>query len=456
MPREKYFFINPPSKKGRKLIRNFDCATESKGNYLYQPYDFLLLSAQLEEYEFELVDAIAENLSENTIFSKCDNAKMFVVALADTNWEEDFEFVKNLRKLFPETPILVFGDSFIEKNARDEIESYVNGILANPIEVNLKNLDLKNGYVDSSTYNRSNLKQAVKISIDLPKHRKFLLKKYGWPFSRYKEYTTVFTAWGCPYSCSYCVVAKFPNMYRDYREVIGELENLKEIGIKEVYIGDRSFGLPRENVIALMKEMIKRDLRFSWSTYFHPNQYDEELLDLMKKSGCHTIIIGIETYNFKSLKKYGRHLKIERFNKLIDHAKKIKMQVCGDFIIGLPNETKSDIEKTIRLSKKLGIDYASFNIAAPLAGSSLRHDAIEDGRIKMGDEKHFDSFGYSKVLPNGALSEKEILALRNKAVRQFYFRPSYLIRRLLSITSFEHFLIQAKEMVSIAKKTNDL
>jgi len=459
----KTIFINPPSEKGRKLIRNFDCATESKGDYLYQPYDFLLLSSHFEDEEFELIDAIAENLNFQQTMSFIDQRQVnyFIVAMADTNWSEDFNFLRHLRERYPQKAIFVFGDAFIDKNTIELIKKYANGVFSNPLEISIETLDSARfddwiseaGFVSENTYSRSDLKKPKQVSINYPKHHRFLLKNYKWPFSRHFKYTTVFTAWGCPYSCSYCVVAKFPNIYRPYEEILSELDNIKSSGLKEIYMGDRSFGLPRSNTIKLLKGMINRKYNFSWSTYFHPNQYDPELLELMKQSGCHTLIIGIESHNFKSLKKYGRHMKEDRFYALLKHAKKIGIDICGDFIIGLPNETREDIHKTIKLSKELNIDYASFNIAAPLAGSSLREEAKKDGRIAPGEENHFDSFGYHKVLSNGVLTGEEILNLRNQAVKDFYFNPRYLFKSLFRIHSLEHLTIQIQEMLQILLKT---
>jgi len=459
-------FINPPSAVGRKLIRNFDCATESKGNYLYQPYDKLLLSSHYEANQFVLFDAIADKMSQVELFEclKEHKIKYFIVSVADTNWIEDKEFLQKLHSIYPDRPIYAFGDSLIEATSREELHGIISGVLSNPLELNVEELEnhIKekgnqwfqgSGFVKEDTYSRVDLKKPIEININIPNHQKFLHENYRWPFSRYFKYTTVFTSWGCPYSCSYCIVAKFPNTYRNYRNVLEELRHIKTLGLNEIYIGDRSFGLPRSNVIQLLKAMIEEDFNFSWSTYFHPNQYDPELLELMKRSGCHTLIIGIESHNFKSLKKYGRHMKEDRFYGLLKHAKKIGIEICGDFIIGLPNETKEDIHKTIKLSKELDIDYASFNIAAPLAGSSLREDAKKDGRISPGEENHFDSFGYHKVLSNGVLSGEEILKLRNQAVKDFYFNPRYLFKSLFRIHSFEHLIIQVQEMLQILFKT---
>lgn len=463
---EQVLFLNPPSRLGRKLIRNFDCATESKANYLYQPYDKLLLSSHYESNEFTLIDAIADKKTKSEVFDEIANLKItyIILSLADSNWSEDFEFLKDLKEKYYNKPIYVFGDSFIEERAQNLVKPLCSGIISNPLEINRKDLELhiKNnntdwylgpGFVNASTYDRTDLKKPVHVEIKTPKHEKFLSSSYRWPFAKHFKYTTVFTAWGCPYSCSYCVVAKFPNLYRGAEEVLSELKEVKKQGIKELYIGDRSFGLPRQNAIKILRGMVEEDFKFSWSTYFHPNQYDPELLEIMKKSGCHTLIIGIESKNFKSLKKFGRHMKEDRFFPLLEHAKSLGIEICGDFMIGLPGETRSEILETIRFSKELNLDFASFNIAAPLAGSSIRSSAIERGEMSKDDDKHYDSFGYHKALGNGVLDGDELVKLRNKAVLKFYLSPKYLLKRILKTRSFEHFFIQLQEMLQMFKKT---
>lgn len=456
-------FINPPSLAGRKLIRNFDCATESKGNYLYQPYDFLLLSAHVgSSFQLHLIDAISDKRDLDYCVSNTTKLtpSIVVIAVADSNWEEDFQFIKFIRKSLPNSKLIIFGDSFVDPISVNKIKTFVDGILHNPIHINFKEIDdfpkdkwiNLDGFIRADSYSRIDLKKPIESRIPSPKHSLFLNTNYRWPFAQHFLYTTVFTAWGCPYSCSYCIMAKFPNYYRPAQDIFEELEYIKSLGLKEFYMGDRSFGLPRDNIFKLLNKMIEKKINLKWSTYFHPNQYGFELLELMSKSGCHTIIIGIESANLKLLKKFGRHTKPDKLQNLLIHAKKLGIKVCGDFIIGLPGENSKDVLDTIDLAVNSGIDYASFNIAAPLAGSEIRSEAVKDGRMQPG-ENHFDSFGYEKILGNGIMSGQELLILRNYAVRKFYFRIGFLIRALFKIKTFPQFIIQVQEMLQLFKKS---
>ena len=459
-------FINPPVQPYRKIMRNFDCATESKGNYLYQPYDFLLMSSKIpKSWNLKFIDAIAncenfENINEQLVSF---NPQVIVCAIAATNKTQDFDFLKNLKNMFSESYLFVFGDLFIDDSAVKEVESLVDGIFTSPVMFDfeiLSKIETKsdftasyhNGLRNNQFYKRSDLKNPNQIKLRDVRHDLFKHPAYRWPFSTRFNYTTIFTAWGCPYSCSYCILNKFPNYWRHYEEILDEMDYVKQLGIKEIYIGDRSFGLPLKNILSLLRGMIERKFNFTWSTYFHPNQYTPELLDLMKKAGCRTIIVGIESKNIKSLKKFGRHVREDQFSSLIEHAKKINIEVCGDFIIGLPDESEEDINQTIQYSIDLEIDYASFNIATPLAGSSFRSMAIEAGKIEA-NEGEIDSLGKNKVISLSNVSSQQLIRLRNKAVIRFYLRPIYLLKRVLNISSIEHFYIQAMEALLLIRKS---
>src|SRR4051812_11200247 len=131
-------FVNPPILPFRKIMRNFDCATESKGNYLYQPYDLLLMSAKVPaDWDFAMVDAIAEPRSSGAVLAELKSAApaLVVLAMADTNWDQDFAFLRALRDELPEARLLVCGDSFEEPLACKEVEGVCDGVIDNPLDV---------------------------------------------------------------------------------------------------------------------------------------------------------------------------------------------------------------------------------------------------------------------------------------------------------------------------------
>ncbi|MBI5724794.1 MAG: B12-binding domain-containing radical SAM protein [Planctomycetes bacterium] len=455
---------NPPSSGKRRIIRNIDCAIESKGHYLIQPYDLMLLSGCFPPgCPMSLVDATADNLPAGRAIERISRARpdIIIQALSEVLWSNDLDYLRLLRARFPQALILVLGDALIEENCVAAAMQWADGIIASPLDLDvgailqaqpgrlgqagrIEGLRHERFYEDVS-------KKPRERTINLPRHKLFQKSGYRWPFSTRLRYTTVMTAWGCPYRCSYCTDARFPFVYRPWQGVLDELQTVKKMGISEVYFADKSFGLPRDNILNLLGEMVRRRMNFSWSTYFHPSQYEPEFLNLMARSGCHTIVIGVESANIESLRRFGRNVTAEQISGLVRHAHELGMNVCGDIILGLPDETEQDVRASIALAVALKLDFASFNIATPLPGSSIRRQAVAEGRMAE-DEHHFDTLADGNIIGSNKLSALQLVALRKLAAREFYLRPGYLLRRLAKLRTFEQFVIQVHEAFEVLTK----
>lgn len=445
----KVLFINPPHSKKGKIIRNISCSYESKGNYLFEPQDFLLLSSAFpsEIYELKLYDFIAHPLKDEEIWNTIDReqADLIILMMADCLWSEDLQFLKKLHEHFSKT-IWIAGDALLEEENRKEVQSFAQAYIPHPFFLKIETPLEKSQGILSLTLPPVYSDQKI-IDHLSPRHELFIDRVYRWPFAHHKLYTSVFTNWGCPYQCKYCINSSFPFHRRSLSDIKTELIKIKELNIKEIYIGDRSFGFPKKETIDFLKMMIDEKFNFSWSCYFHPLHTDEELLDLMKKAGCHTLILGIEDHKQENLENYSRKLPSEILPKLFTYAKKFQLELCGDFIFGLPHQNQADLEKLIDYSLTLPISYASYNLLAPLPGTILRKEIG-----KRQDSRNYDSLGKQKVFSYGKIPEEELLKLRNKAILKFYLRPSYLLKRLCSIKSLEQFLIQFEEMLFLFKK----
>ena len=445
----KVAFINPPTPNNRKFTRNIGCAAESKGNYLLKPNDFCLLSAVLQKScDLHWFDCVSNELSGIELIEKLKDQGEFdilILCMIDVLFDFDFDFMMKLYQEFKCTKIFVMGDAFIEEEAFEKVNDYIEGVIVEPMLLNAeefvnydKEKPLISGLRGKKHYEIVD-KRPREVSIGTPAHKIFIDDYYQWPFSNYKTYSCVTTAWGCPFSCSYCTASSFPLHYRNSKEVITELDYLKELGVKEIYFTDLSFGFPRKNILMLLDSMIVKSYGFSWSCYFHPSAFDKKLLFKMKEAGCHTIIIGIESKDAKILSQYGRMIKPELIHKLLSYAKHIGIKVCGDFLIGLDGQDRAEIEASILYSKRLGLHYASFNIAAPLPGTSLRKKAKRLGLLKGVGSKGCDSLATDNVISLGEFSESDLLKLRKKAVFSFYLRPSVLISTLCELNSPRHF-----------------
>lgn len=454
-------FINPPTPGFRKITRNCDCASESKGNYLLQPFDFLYLTSKIApEFEFTFIDCVANSYTLDQTIEQVQTLRPthIVTAIVDLCWESDFEFLKTLRSLFPESYLFAFGDVLVEESNRLQVLEFADGVIDDAFLFDLSqtfcpkeqlNIEQIRGVSNTPTRPRTDKSPRPAYFPFIPNHKAIQHQNYRWPFSRHLTYTSIATNWGCPYSCSYCIDSLFPFHFRPAEELYLELKTLRDLGIKELVITDKSFGQPRENTLKFLESM--KDFSFSWSTYIHPKQCDQKLMTAMKEAGCHTIIIGIESDKSDHLKLYNRNTNKQTIAEAIFNARKVDLDICGDFIIGLPNQTYQDALDVITYSLTLDISYASFNIAAPLPGSSIKQMALQEGRMSQSDH-HYDSVGNIRVLPTLHLSAKELKKLRAMANRRFYLRPKILWQRFKRTQSIEHFHLQFLEGLQLFLK----
>lgn len=229
-----------------------------------------------------------------------------------------------------------------------------------------------------------------------------------------------------------------------------ELKKLKSLAVNELFIRDQTFGANKKRAIELCEAMIKEKFNFSWTCFSRVDVIEENILDLMKKAGCHTIMFGIESSNENILREYKKNTSIQQIKQAVDFCNKLEIRTVGTFIIGFPGETKESILKTIDFAKSLNLDYASFNVAAPLFGAKFRKEVIGKG---WADEKdiEMESAKSKPIWKNQQLSNEEIWLLHKKAVRSFYLRPRYLLKRLLALKTTEEIRQTIKEAMSLFK-----
>ena len=248
----------------------------------------------------------------------------------------------------------------------------------------------------------------------------------------------IITTRGCPYSCIYCsapITAGKRMRYRDPVKVVDGIEMLiKDYGVKEIQIEDDNFTMTRAHTVAVCEEIIKRNIRIDWSL---PNgvridRLDPELLQLMKKSGCYQMSLGIESGNQRILDLIKKRLNKKVVRKTVNEIKKVGIEAIGFFIIGFPTETKEEIEETINFACSLNLDRAHFTKATPLPGTELYNIWVRE----YAPEKNIDwkTFNYYQFNANWSkCSTKDISKLQSWAFIKFYFTKLRFLKVILSL-----------------------
>lgn len=436
-------FVNPPGP--RYLYRGTVCTYLSKARYVWKPKDFLLISGRIPPgWDAAFIDAAIRRLSaEETLrLSAAERPDRIVMAMSSISWAADLAFLKRLRETLPGRHLTVFGEVLLETAYAEQARPHCDALLFNPVAY-----DVEAG--EMAPQEREARKAGAPVVLHTPRHALFDCWRYRWPFNRHLRYAAVYTQYGCPYSCSYCTESITSVAWRPAEGVLEEMRRLKSDGYRELHLGDASFGFPKPNTVALLEGMAREGFGFSWSCYTYPGLVDRETLSLMKRTGCHTLVIGVDSADTDLLRKYGRRLGMDRLRLFLSDCHELGIDVCGDFILGFDEDTEESIRNTVDLALTSELAYASINIATPLFGSSLREKARLENRLD-GRADGYDTAG-NTVLGNGRIAPERLRAIRREANLAFYFRPGYLWRRLRTIHGPEHLLIQTMEATALVE-----
>ena len=240
---------------------------------------------------------------------------------------------------------------------------------------------------------------------------------------------------GCPNNCGFCGTGNIHGRRLRKRSVgnlIAEIEYLyKRYGTKEIFFEDDNFTWDREFVKDFCGRIIEADfdILFSLPNGVCIDTLDEDTLRVMRKAKFYSFAVGIESGSERILRRMGKGADFDMMASRIDLAKKHGFYVTGFFIIGYPGETRDDIFATIQYAKKLKIDKAAFSKYIPLPGTASYDELIQ------GDElsgwRHFEAMSVRDIpySPKG-ISKDELKGYISKAVKEFYFRPSLILKHI--------------------------
>lgn len=325
---------------------------------------------------------------------------------------------------------LIFADickNFRNKKVLENIKGTIirNGLKINKPEEYIKNLD------------------------DLPFPARHLL-----PMDKYLKHpqnsianirnktTEIITSRGCPYNCIFCSIhCVWGKKWRarTAKNVVDEMEQLiKKYGIKEFRFFDDNISWDKKRMMEICDEIIARKLDIKWDT---PNgvaisTLDEQVLEKMKKSGYYRIVMGIESGSEKSLKFMRKPLNLKKAREIIKICNKLGIWTWSTFVIGFPEETKEDIDKTIEFAKSSGLNFVTFYIAQPYQGTEMYDIYKKEGLLKEGLKT--ESSVTDTKYDTKYFSASQLKDLQKKAY--FEFIKARIIRYLNPIKFYKEFL----------------
>lgn len=201
-----------------------------------------------------------------------------------------------------------------------------------------------------------------------------------------RRFAPVITSRGCPAQCAFCSAHKvWGSRYRvrSVDNVLKEMRLLKEAyGIEEIMFEDDNVTANPKRAKELFRRMIDEKLGFVWDT---PNgvgvwSMDEEMIDLMKASGCVNLNFPVESGSQEVLDKIIRKpIKLAKVKELIRYCKKIGLNTGMFLVVGMPGEKISDIWRSFRYAVECRCFTPLVSVATPYPGTKLFDECMEKG-----------------------------------------------------------------------------
>jgi radical SAM superfamily enzyme YgiQ (UPF0313 family) len=245
-------------------------------------------------------------------------------------------------------------------------------------------------------------------------------------------YASIYTSLGCPYKCSFCCInAPFDaNRYRmrSPAAVVREIDRLHgTYGVKTIKIIDEMFVLNERHVLGICDLLIERDYGLNIWAYARVDTVKPTMLDRLKRAGIRWLALGIESGSAHVRDGAEKTLRGDDIVGIVRQIQEAGIRVAGNFIFGLPDDTRETMQQTLDLAVALNCEYANFYSAMAYPGSALYTQAVAKG-LSLPEKWS----GYSqhsidcRPLPTDHLTAAEVLQFRDDAFHAYFSGARYL------------------------------
>jgi anaerobic magnesium-protoporphyrin IX monomethyl ester cyclase len=239
-------------------------------------------------------------------------------------------------------------------------------------------------------------------------------------------YASIYTTLGCPFKCSFCMINVFQhaNTYRRRTpaKVVEQIDRLyREHGVKTFKIADEMFVLDTSHYMSVCEGLAKlpyADELNIWA-YARIDTVKPGTLRLMRRAGIRWLALGIESGSAHVRDGAEKHLDDEEIREVVSIVHANGINVIGNFIFGLPDDTHESMQATLDLAKTLELDFANFYSAMAYPGSKLFDQARAEDLPESWSGYSQHSFD-TRPLPTATLTSAEVLSFRDRAFLDFF------------------------------------
>ncbi len=357
----------------------------------YPPLGILCVSAYLEE------QGIKHEVYDTTFSTKKDFKKylhenkpsiigIYVNLMTKPNVLEIIQYIKTN---FPQCTVILGGpevrysaENFLKHRAdyivlgegEETMTELLHVLKTKGIVESIAGLAFIDGGKFVQTPEREKIKDLDHLPIPNRKKIDLSLYLHAWEKHHGKNAISVSTMRGCPYTCKWCSRAVYGLSYRrrSPEKVVEELEWIKkEYNPDSLWFVDDVFTISHKWMEGFQAELKKKNLLIPYECITRADRMNEEVINMLKETGCFRVWIGAESGSQKVIDLMDRRVDVKQVREMILLTKKYGIETGTFIMLGYPGETEEDIEETIQHLKQSNPDYFTITVAYPIRGTEL-------------------------------------------------------------------------------------
>jgi radical SAM superfamily enzyme YgiQ (UPF0313 family) len=258
-----------------------------------------------------------------------------------------------------------------------------------------------------------------------------------------QPYAALYTTLGCPYHCAFCCIqAPFKggervlglrqdvNSYRFWTpdRIVDEIDLLvTRYGVRNLKLADEMFVLNQRHVIGICDLLIERGYDLNIWAYARVDTVKGDMLDKLARAGFRWLALGIEAANEGVLIDANKRYRVAEVHETVRRIKAAGINVIGNYIFGLPEDTLGTMNDTLQLALDLNCEFANFYTAMAYPGSPLYDQAIQQGwRLPQSWSGYSQHAPDTLPLPTRHVPAGEVLSFRDDAFMRYFTHQPYL------------------------------
>ncbi len=399
-------FPTPPAGRSKVLLifpKLFPKKTYQEDEYVHFPLSVLQLAAALkkDDVDVTILDGRVEENYRDRILEIKDDLLCVGLSCLTGQVSQGLEIARFVREQSPEVPIIwggwhptIFHEASAESPHADiVVRGEGEEVIRELVSAFKNNSDLAG--IKGITYRVNGV---VKVNPDRTLAKDVAIASLPYELldaSRYevrKKQISIITSRGCPQNCSYCSIQSYYTRHwygRDAEEIVDKIEELKNrFGARHFIFQDSNFFVNPKRTKAIAEGIIRRGLDITWEASGHTKvlvRTDPEIYELVKRSGCRQISVGVESGSPRMLNIIHKGLKLEEVFNLACVIADSKIVFRTNFIIGLPGETNEDLHQTFNVIRKLHNFCPNLKVTVymyhPIPGSPMYEEEMASGQI---------------------------------------------------------------------------